>query len=137
MSERAPEPREVDVSVLIPVLNEIEHIEETAARMQGQTFDGEVEFLFIDGGSSDGTRELLDELGRADERVKRLNNPDRHIPAALNLGLHHARGRYVARMDAHTHYPPDYLQLGVDTAYSNSCPIHSCWPLAPLTGITR
>ena len=82
--------------------------------MQGQIFDGEVEFLFIDGGSSDGTRELLDELGQADERVKRLDNPDRHIPSALNIGLRHAAGTYVARMDAHTHYPPDYLQLGVD-----------------------
>lgn len=114
MSGGAVEGRGVDVSVLVPVLNEIEHIAETAARMQGQVFDGDVEFLFIDGGSSDGTRELLDELGQADERVKRLDNPDRHIPSALNIGLRHAAGTYVARMDAHTHYPPDYLQLGVD-----------------------
>ena len=110
--DRPPDPQ-VDVSVLIPVLNEIEQIEETAGRMRGQDFEGGIEFLFIDGGSSDGTRELIDELARADGRVRRLDNPASHIPAALNIGLRHAAGRYVARMDAHTHYPPDYLQRGV------------------------
>jgi GT2 family glycosyltransferase len=104
----------VKVSVLVPVLNEAEHIDGTAAAMCAQDFPEEVEFLFVDGGSTDGTREALDELARADPRVRRVDNPRRHIPAALNTGLAHARGRYVARMDAHTHYPPDYLRRGIE-----------------------
>jgi succinoglycan biosynthesis protein ExoA len=99
---------------LIPVLNEIEHIEETAARMRAQRFEGDLELLFIDGGSTDGTREILERLASADSRVRALENPARHIPIALNIGLREATGRYVARMDAHTFYPPDYLQRGVD-----------------------
>jgi glycosyltransferase involved in cell wall biosynthesis len=99
---------------LIPVLDEIEHIEATAARMRMQRLDGHVEFLFVDGGSSDGTRAVLDELAAVDGRVRALDNPAGHIPAALNIGLRHSRGRYVARMDAHTYYPRDYLRRGVE-----------------------
>jgi glycosyltransferase involved in cell wall biosynthesis len=73
-----------------------------------------VEFLFIDGGSDDGTREFLDDLARRNEHVRVLENPARRIPDALNLGLAAARGEFVARMDAHTVYPPDYLAAGVE-----------------------
>jgi glycosyltransferase involved in cell wall biosynthesis len=45
----------VDVSVLIPVLNEERHIRDTVAAMREQRFDGEVEFLFMDGRSEDRT----------------------------------------------------------------------------------
>jgi succinoglycan biosynthesis protein ExoA len=104
----------VDVSVLTPVLNEEEHIRETVAAMQAQRFGGDVEFLFMDGGSEDATKAILGELARSDSRIRVLDNPARGIPQGLNVGLRNARGTYVARMDAHTHYPPTYLERGVE-----------------------
>jgi succinoglycan biosynthesis protein ExoA len=103
----------VDVSVLTPVLNEEKHLREAAARMLAQRFDGSVEYLFIDGGSEDGSIKVLRELQRADPRLRILENPRRTTPVALNSGLSEARGEYVARMDAHTLYPEDYLAHGV------------------------
>jgi succinoglycan biosynthesis protein ExoA len=105
---------EVDISVLTPVLNEEEHILRAADSMLDQRFPGTVEFVFVDGGSDDGTLELLRELQREDPRVRILENPERSTPAALNIGLGAARGRYVARTDAHTLYPDDYLARGVE-----------------------
>lgn len=107
-------PAPVDVSVLVPVFNEEEHLPEAAAAMLAQEFDGSVEFLFIDGGSEDASPSILAELAAADPRVRVLANPDRRTPHALNLGLRAARGEYVARMDAHTIYPPNYLLTGVE-----------------------
>jgi hypothetical protein len=43
-----------------------------------------------------------------------LDNPRRGTPSALNVALAHARGRFVARMDAHTRYPDDYIARGVE-----------------------
>jgi succinoglycan biosynthesis protein ExoA len=103
----------VDVSVLTPVLNEEDHIREVAAKMLAQRFDGSIEFLFIDGASDDRTAEILLELQGLDGRVRILQNPMRTTPAGLNIGLAHARGAYIARMDAHTLYPEDYLARGV------------------------
>jgi GT2 family glycosyltransferase len=104
----------VDVSVLTPVLNEEDHIREVAAKMLAQRFEGTIEFLFIDGASQDRTAEILRELQQADPRVRILQNPRRSTPVSLNIGLANARGAYIARMDAHTLYPEDYLSRGVE-----------------------
>ncbi len=106
--------RQVDVSVIVPVLNEAGVIDETAKAMLEQRFSGGVEYLFLDGGSTDATRELLEGMARADARVRVLDNPGRIQSSALNIGLREARGEFVARMDAHTYYPPDYLARGVE-----------------------
>lgn len=103
----------VEVSVLTPVRDEERHIGDAAAAMRAQELDGEVEFIFIDGASQDGTAGILRELAAEDPRVRVLDNPQGTTPVALNIGLRAARGRYVARMDAHTHYPPRYLAAGV------------------------
>src|SRR3954454_19911405 len=104
----------VDVSVLTPVLNEEAHIRETVASMVRQELDGSVEFLFIDGHSDDRTKAILEELALEDPRIRVLDNPQRTTAYALNIGLAASRGSYVARMDGHTSYPPDYLALGVE-----------------------
>ena len=106
-----PEP-DVHVSVLVPVRNEADGIRTTVAAMQAQRFDGRLEFLFVDGRSEDATRAILEELAGQDRRIRILDNPDREVTPALNIGLRAARGRYIARMDAHAIYPPDYLAVG-------------------------
>jgi glycosyltransferase involved in cell wall biosynthesis len=103
----------VDASVLVPVLNEESHLPTVVPAMLGQRFDGGLEFLFIDGGSTDGTVTAVEELAARDPRVRLLHNPRGHTPAALNIGLAAARGTYVVRMDAHSLYPDDYIARGV------------------------
>ena len=115
-----PEPAEVDqdggesvdCSILMPVLDEERHIVASVAAMRGQRFPGRLEFLVVDGGSSDRTPAILAELANEEPRMRVLENPRRATPSGLNLGLAHARGRWVARMDAHTEYPQDYVALG-------------------------
>ena len=104
----------VDVSVLIPVRDEEAAIRDVARAMLAQQFDGRIEFLFVDGRSRDATPQILLELAAADPRVRVLDNPAKRTPQALNLALRQARGRVIARMDAHTRYPLDYLARGVE-----------------------
>lgn len=107
------DPATVDCSILIPVLNEERHIDRSLAAMRAQQFDGHLEFVFADGGSSDRTREILVDAAREDPRIRVFDNPNRSVSSGLNVALSHARGRWVARMDAHTEYPEDYVALGV------------------------
>jgi succinoglycan biosynthesis protein ExoA len=104
---------DVELSVLVPVRDEAAGISDAVSAMRSQTFNRQLEFLYMDGGSQDGTRETLEELARVDPRIRVLDNPHGGIPQALNIGLRHARGRFIARMDAHTMYPPNYLEAGV------------------------
>jgi succinoglycan biosynthesis protein ExoA len=103
----------VDGSVLVPVFNEERYIEQSVAAMRRQRFDGRLEFVFADGGSTDRTREILNRLAAEDERIRVFDNPKRSVSSGLNVALRHARGRWVIRMDAHTEYPDDYVALGV------------------------
>src|ERR1700728_535316 len=100
-------------SVLIPVLNEERYIEASVEAMRRQAFDGELEFLFVDGGSTDRTRELLARLALEDPRIRVLDNPVGTVSSGLNVALRHARGRWALRMDAHTVYPDDYALRGM------------------------
>ncbi|HLI60906.1 MAG TPA: glycosyltransferase [Solirubrobacteraceae bacterium] len=103
----------VACSVLVPVLNEERYIEQAVDAMRRQRFDGELEFIFADGGSSDRTREILERLAQEDPRIRVYDNPSRSVSSGLNVCLSHARGHWVARMDAHTVYPDDYIARGV------------------------
>lgn len=121
-----------DVSVLIPVLNEADCIRETVAAMQAQELDGlGLELLFVDGASTDDTKAILLELAREDPRIRVLDNPDRTTAIALNIALREARGRYVARMDAHSFFPPRYLALGIERLERGDGVEQVCGPMLP------
>jgi succinoglycan biosynthesis protein ExoA len=109
-------PREnpVHVSVLVPVLNEEHYLRASVEAMLAQHLSGSFEILIIDGGSRDNTRSVVKELAQGDHRLRLLDNPGRKAARALNIGLREARGGYIARMDAHTLYPPDYLARGAE-----------------------
>jgi len=105
-------PAEIGCSVLVPVYNEEHHIVQSVAAMRRQRFDRTIEFIFADGRSTDRTREILETMALEDPRIRVFDNLNRSVSSGLNVALRHARGKWIARMDAHTEYPPDYIALG-------------------------
>jgi glycosyltransferase involved in cell wall biosynthesis len=100
--------------VLIPVLDEGPVLERTVPTMLAQRLDhGEMEFLFAEGRSRDDSRARLERFAARDPRVRVLDNPSGRTPDGLNLAFAHARGEFVARMDAHCFYPQTYLADGI------------------------
>lgn len=101
---------DLTVSVVIPVRDEIARVPEVIANVAAQSLRP-YEVIVVDGASTDGTREWLEERARREDGwLVVVPNPRRIIPVALNLGLAAARGDLVARMDAHADYPADYLE---------------------------
>lgn len=105
-------PRVPLISVLMPVRNEQAHVAGAVRSVLQQSL-GDLELLVVDGDSEDATVEEVRRLAEADPRVRLLQNPKRSIPHALNVGLRAARGRYVARVDAHARVDGDYLRSAV------------------------
>jgi succinoglycan biosynthesis protein ExoA len=103
----------VQCTVLVPVLNEERHLEAMLATMRAQQLDGDLQFVLADGGSTDRTLEIMRSAAAEDSRIEIVRNPKVHVASGLNTALRAARGRYVARMDAHAFYPPRYLADGV------------------------
>ncbi len=99
------------ICVVAPMLNEGEHVEQFAVDLAAQDFAGELEILVADGGSSDGSAELIEQAAeRAGLNLTVLENPARWASAGLNVCLRHASGDLIVRLDCHSRYPPDYLR---------------------------
>ena len=85
------------VSVLLPVRDGLPFLPEALSGLAAQSLD-DFEIVAVDDGSRDGSGELL--AGWAEPRLRLLRRPAAGLVAALNHGLAHCRGAYVARMDA-------------------------------------
>lgn len=102
------------VSIIIPCRNEVRFIASCLDSILKTNYPSSlIEILVIDGESNDGTLEILKEYQR-DHGIKIISNPKRIIPSALNLGVSHASGEIVIRMDAHTTYDKNYISNCVD-----------------------
>lgn len=109
MSEVAPQ-----VSVVMPVRDEAQWIERAIRSVLLQELpDGTLEVLVVDGGSRDGTADLLAKLAASDPRIRVLENPQGDTPGSLNIAIAAARGEFVARVDGHGWLETGYLRAGL------------------------
>ena len=100
------------VSVLLATRNEEAFIERTLASLLQQKCSGfDLEILVIDGLSTDSTLRRIAEVAGRDPRVRVINNSDREIPFAWNLGVKAAAGEYVCTLGAHCVYEPQYISV--------------------------
>ena len=80
------------VTVVTAVLNDAGHIEQTILSVISQT-DIEIEYIIVDGGSKDGTLELI---GKYKDKISLLIiEPDRGVYDAMNKGIEHSSGDFV------------------------------------------
>jgi glycosyltransferase involved in cell wall biosynthesis len=104
------------VTVVVPCFNEEDTIRGVLAALSRQTFPLEkMEVLVVDGLSTDETAARIEAFQQEGTglRVRVVENPKRIIPAALNLGIHNARGEYIIRLDAHSVPHPEYVARSV------------------------
>ena len=98
------------ISVVCPIYNEEKYIAKCIDSILEQDFPhDDMEVLFVDGMSSDRTREIVLEYTEKYKFIRLLDNPHRTSPYAMNIGIENATGDTIFRMDAHAQYPNNYL----------------------------
>jgi glycosyltransferase involved in cell wall biosynthesis len=95
------------VTLIVPTYNEESFIEACLASV---IEDPLTEVLVVDGGSTDATRDIVTSLLPRFPGLRLLPNPRRTAACAMNIGLAHATGQVIVRLDAHSVYPPSYVQ---------------------------
>jgi succinoglycan biosynthesis protein ExoA len=98
------------VTILLPTLNERAFVRDCLDSLSAQDYAYVDEILVIDGGSTDGTRTIVERFGQA---VRLVENPKVTAAAAMNAGIEAARNDVIVRADAHTLYAPDYVSASV------------------------
>lgn len=98
------------VSVVIATYNRARFLPETIQSVLQQRFR-DFELVVVDDGSTDETRQVLSSYG---DRIRALYQGNHGPAAARNLGINHARGRWVSIQDSDDLSTPDHL----DTLFS-------------------
>jgi len=99
------------VSVITPAFNATATLERAYRSLHAQTF-GDWEYIVVDDGSSDRTAEMVGEF--QDPRVRAvLRTANRGTGAALNAGVQHSAGGYLAFLDADDEFLPNHLEAHV------------------------
>jgi glycosyltransferase involved in cell wall biosynthesis len=97
-------------TIVTPCLNGAATLREALESVRGQDYPGEVEHIVVDGGSTDGTLDILEEWGAAGEAgLQYLSEPDRGLSDAVNKGIGMGRGDVVGWLNADDVYLPGSL----------------------------
>ena len=125
------------VTVIMPIRNEAAYIARSLGAVLAQDYPPErMEVLVVDGMSDDGTREVIANLQvrNPQSAIRILDNPARIVPTALNLGLRHARGEVVIRVDGHCEIAPDYVRRCVEALQETGADSVGgvCWHVRPV-----
>ncbi|MGW6195956.1 glycosyltransferase family 2 protein [Kribbella sp. NPDC055110] len=102
------------VSVVMPVLNEERHLEEAVGRVLEQDYPGNLEVVLAIGPGKDRTQEIADKLAEKDHRISIVPNPTGKTPAALNVGIAHAKHDILVRVDGHGALTDGYITRAVE-----------------------
>lgn len=98
------------LSVICPVYNEEKYIDNCIQSILAQDYDkNDLEVLFIDGMSTDRTRNIIFSYVEQYPFIKMLDNPKRIVPTAMNIGIKASIGEIIIRLDGHVEYPNNYF----------------------------
>lgn len=109
------------VTIVVPALNERAYIIGTLDDLISGASAYDHEVIVADGGSTDGTQDLVESYARSHPTVRLITNPQRLQSAAVNLAADQAdpRTTVLVRADAHCSYPPGFVSKVVEALVTN------------------
>lgn len=93
------------VSVIVPVYNTENYLEETLRNLENQTLN-ELEIVCVNDGSTDGSLTILRNHAKNDARIKIIDQKNKGVSVARNNGVKVAKGKYIMFADSDDLLPP-------------------------------
>lgn len=97
------------ISIIIPVYNDIKYLEKCIISIIEQSYKN-LEIIFVDDESVDGSSEMLDHFATQDDRITVIHKKNAGVSAARNNGLNIASGKYICFSDADDILSRDYVE---------------------------
>lgn len=116
---------EIKVSIIIPVYNAEKYLKELISSLLKQTMP-ELEFIFVNDGSTDGAQVLLERYTQIDSRFVLINKKNEGVSIARNMGMQRARGKYIGFMDSDDFAADNMYEVLYNKAKETDADIVSC-----------
>ena len=97
------------VSIITPIYNGEKYVSETIESVLHQTYPN-WEMIVVDDGSKDHSADIVSDYVRKDFRIVLLQQPNGGSASARNNGIRHAKGQYIALLDADDVWAPIFLE---------------------------
>ena len=120
----------MDVSIVIPLYNESESLEELNEWINRSFIDNgfSYEIIYIDDGSYDRSWKIIEEIANRDNNVKGISfNRNYGKSQALRVGFSQAKGEYVATLDADLQDSPEEIPIMINKLIESNLDMISGW----------
>ena len=98
------------ISIICPIYNEEKYIARCIDSILAQDYlQNDMEVILVDGMSTDGTRKIVADYAAKYPFIHLVDNPQRVVPPAMNIGIGAAKGDIIIRLDTHAIFPPNYF----------------------------
>ncbi|MBT4222187.1 MAG: glycosyltransferase family 2 protein [Cryomorphaceae bacterium] len=120
----------MDVSIIIPLLNESDSLKELNSWIfkSFENLELEIEIIYIDDGSDDSSWKIIEELANTNNNVKGISFTRNYGKSqALRVGFSEAKGEYVATLDADLQDSPEEIPIMINKLINSNLDMISGW----------
>lgn len=111
--------KECLVTVIVPVWNMEDRIENCISSIQHQTWRN-LQIIVINDGSTDLTQQIVEKIAQVDERVQLINQSNAGVSEARNRGLDLAAGKWIMFVDSDDYIEPNCIECLMGHVYGNT-----------------
>lgn len=113
------------VSVIVPIYNVSDYLEEAIISILRQTYKN-LEVILVDDGSTDNSAQIIEKFVCTDNRVKCIHQKNQGLSAARNTGLNNSKGNYIFFFDSDDVLHPQALEILLDVMIENRADVVIC-----------
>lgn len=113
------------VSIIVPIYNVHKYLERLSICLINQTYKN-IEIIFVDDGSTDGSGIICDELSKKDKRIKVIHQKNSGVSVARNVGIANATGDYIAFVDSDDMLSLNIIEILYNNLICNDCDVSVC-----------
>ena len=114
------------ISVIVPVYNVEEYLEECLESIQKQTYS-DIEVILVNDGSTDRSKEICERYCEKDSRFKLVNQENKGLSGARNRGMLESKGEFISFVDSDDVLKEDMLEQLMKQMTSEDIDIVECW----------
>ena len=114
------------ISVIIPVYNVEDYLEECLDSIQCQTYKN-LEIILVNDGSTDHSQEICERYCKQDPRFRLINQANKGLSGARNRGMTESKGKFITFVDSDDVLKDDMLEQLLKHMTTEEVDIVECW----------